>query len=298
MSDAHDWDDIEGVRYHYPTKYRNKINEGDRFIYYQGTNRVGGKRAPAEYFGTGTIGKIWQDPSPERQSGNKKAWYCAIEVYERFRQPVPAKIDNQNIEQGAANLFRDGVRVPDQDTFDRILNLANISMDQGEPNEGFPPPSETEPSLAKNLLIETNAGAEGGGGGRFGSSKNAKAIGDWAEQLVLDQILKIPGSSSHIHRAAIGEKPGWDLDYVDANGDLQRIEVKGTQAAAFRSIEITANELAAAEKHGVGYSLYLVARCRSQSPAMQIIVNPAALIDGGSWSVTPTSYRLAFNKGE
>ena len=71
LNDAHDWNDIEGVQYHYPTKYRNKIKEGERFIYYQGVHRASGQRGEANYFGTGRIGTIWQDPDPERQSGGK-----------------------------------------------------------------------------------------------------------------------------------------------------------------------------------------------------------------------------------
>ena len=65
VNDAHDWKDIEGEQYHYPTKDRNKVIEGDRFIYYQGVNRANGKKGEAHYFGTGRIGSIWQDPDPD-----------------------------------------------------------------------------------------------------------------------------------------------------------------------------------------------------------------------------------------
>ena len=127
VNDAHDWKDIEGEQYHYLTKYRNKIKEGERFIYYQGVNRAGGKKGEAHYFGTGRLGTIWQDPDPERQKGGKIAWFCTIEDYERFPVQVLAKVDGVNREQGPANLFRDGVRVTDDETFDGILEASGIS---------------------------------------------------------------------------------------------------------------------------------------------------------------------------
>ena len=41
--------------YHYPSRYKNQIHEGDTFVYYQGNRYVKDQRY---YFGTGTIGRI------------------------------------------------------------------------------------------------------------------------------------------------------------------------------------------------------------------------------------------------
>ena len=49
----HEWDDKEGVQYHYPAKYQSKIKTGEPFVYYRGVHRVGGKRGAAEYVGAG-----------------------------------------------------------------------------------------------------------------------------------------------------------------------------------------------------------------------------------------------------
>jgi hypothetical protein len=98
-----------------------------------------------------------------------------------------------------------------------------------------------------------------------------------------------------VHRAGIGETPGWDIDYVDAAGVLQRVEVKGTVSAAFADIELTAGEMRAAVQHGEGYWLYLVASCLTTHPKVQAIQDPAALLASGKWTAVATlfSVRLA-----
>jgi len=293
VSDAHNWQDDEGVKYHYPTKYRNKVLEGERFVYYRGVNRLNGKRGDAHYFGTGRIGLITQDPDPERQKGGKKAWFCQIEDYERFPSNVPAKNDGVLIEQGPRNQFRDGVRVVDNETFESILEASGLAQGYAAPGNAFPQPENVFAKPACNLLIPSRGGA-GGGNWSPRHSRQAKAVGDWAEELALRILQDIEGSTDHIHRAAIGETPGWDLDYLDANGRLHRVEVKGTQAAAFRNIEITANELVAAKRYGSDYSLLLIAKCMSAAPSYQLISNPAELMEQGGWDVEPTSFRISF----
>ena len=293
LNDAHDWNDVEGVQYHYPTKYRNKVKEGERFKYYQGVHRADGQRGEANYFGMGKIGEIWQDPNPERQSGGKIAWFCSIDDYERFPKPVAAKANGEFVEQGPKNLFRDGVRVVDVETFEQILTLSGFAQDKVEDAKAPPMPDATRATLATNLLL---SGRKESGSGKswFSRSKSSKKIGDWAEELVLQMVREIDQSQDHKHRAALGEKPGWDIDYVDAKGVMQRVEVKGTQAAAFRSIEITANELSAAKCYGPEFSLYLVARCMSDAPSVQVINNPYSMLEAGDWNIEPTAFRVRF----
>lgn len=47
--------DVVFSSYHYPSRYRNQIHEGDTFIYYQG-NRY--SKEQRYYFGVGIVGKI------------------------------------------------------------------------------------------------------------------------------------------------------------------------------------------------------------------------------------------------
>ncbi len=219
--------------------------------------------------------------------------FCRIEDYERFLKPVSAKVDGINREQGAQNLFRDGVRVTDAATLDSILHDSGVAKKHDLQGSNLPPTDEIEAQKASNLLL-TEKGKNGGGKSPGRYSRNAKVIGDWAEKLTFQLLEKIEGSSNHTHRAAIGETPGWDIDYIDNSGKLNRVEVKGTEAAAFCNIEITANELNAAKKHGDSYSLYLLARCMSKAPIYQIITNPAKQIDEGEWGIEPTAFRLSF----
>jgi Domain of unknown function (DUF3883) len=104
----------------------------------------------------------------------------------------------------------------------------------------------------------------------------------------------VAGCANCVHRAAIDETPGWDIDYVDFGGVLQRVEVKGTTAAAFSGIELTANEMQAAQTHGQTYWLYLVAGCLTDSPMVQVVQDPAGRVSAREWSATPALFSLRF----
>jgi Domain of unknown function (DUF3883) len=292
----HVWDDVEGVQYHYPAKYQSKIKTGETFVYYRGVHRVGGKRGAAEYVGAGRVGKIWLDPSAG--AGARRAFYCAIEEYRRFAIPVPAKADGVMLEQIPAerqNLWRDGVRVLDALTYDRIMR-------QAEPIGSLvalvAPLSEVSIADSNDLILPAamiKAGSGNSGFGNYRKSKRAKEVGDWAEGVAVRYIReRLAGCSDCVHRAAIDETPGWDIDYVDVDGVLQRVEVKGTIAAAFTGIDLTANEMRAADTHGSNYWLYLVAGCLTASPKIQAIQNPVARLTAGEWNATPAVFSLKF----
>jgi len=72
------------------------------------------------------------------------------------------------------------------------------------------------------------------------------------------------------------------------------VEVKGTTAAAFVGVELTAGEINAANSHGANYWLYLVAGCLTNSPRVQVIQDPASKLKVGVWSATPVLYSLRF----
>jgi hypothetical protein len=290
---AHRWNDLEGVQYHYPSKYRNLIKAGEPFVYYRGVHRTGGKRGQAEYVGTGRIGDIWPDPEPAQH--RRQAWYCGIEDYNRFPKPVPAKINNTNLEDIRPNLWRDSVRSMAADVYRRILELASQRASEPKAIIGT---DGIKIMPADTLIVPPVASRPRKGEATpvtYRMSKQARDVGDWAERVVLRFIQEqMLGCSNCVHRAAINEKPGWDIDYLDSSGLVQRVEVKGSVGAAFDGVEMTANEIAAARIHGDRYWLYLVAGCLTNAPQVQTIQNPAAKLAADEWSAAPTLFSIRF----
>ena len=93
-------------------------------------------------------------------------------------------------------------------------------------------------------------------------------------------------------RARGGETPGWDIDYIDETGELVRVEVKGTTASAFVSIDITAGEWRAAQTHGWRYHLYLVADCTSTRPQIEIVKDFVDSVASGKFVFDPVVFRI------
>jgi hypothetical protein len=288
----HQWDDAEGEHYHYPSNYVGMVKPGEPFVYYRGVLRAHGKRGPAQYVGGGRIGRVWEDPN--RPKGKRRACYCAIEDHQTFAEPVPAKIDGILLEQIPKNMWRNGVRILDPAVYQRIMRMAVV----------VPPPTLVTPdptavrAAVSDSLIRPPVGAGGGGSvgkGSYRKSKQAKIVGDWAEAVVVRHIEKqIPGCVQCVHRAAQGETPGWDIDYLDSGGVLQRVEVKGTVGNAFTGVEMTAGEMRAAKAHGQGYWLYLVAGCLTDRPKVQAVRDPATQIAEGNWATTPVVFSVKF----
>jgi hypothetical protein len=123
------WSDKTGVHYQFPNIYRNRVVPGTPFVYYRGVRRKGGKRGQAEYFGTGIIGDVWQDPAqgPDTPSRSRR-WYCAIGSYRPFAEPVSAKQGDEFFEKIGTSLgWRTGVRVLSANAFSEILTAACLS---------------------------------------------------------------------------------------------------------------------------------------------------------------------------
>ena len=65
-------------KYHYPSRYRNQLHEGDRFVYYQGNRH---DRKQRYYFGTGVISQI----SAADEKTTMHRWIDASDFPKRFR---------------------------------------------------------------------------------------------------------------------------------------------------------------------------------------------------------------------
>lgn len=286
LNPEHAWHDITGVQYHYPNQYKNMIRPGEEFVYYRGVRRKDGRRGNAEYFGHGRIGAVRPDPATVGSS--RPSWFCDIEEYQPFKAPVPAKTGEIFFEQIQKNVWRNGVRSLDQAIFEAILAAA------GNISDIVPSAPSGPPAEVSNLIVpKANIGTKTGRAVvNFRRSKRAKEIGDWAEDRVVDFLMNMGGCSEIVHRAARGETPGWDIDYRDISGVLHRVEVKGSVAGAFTHIDLTANELRAAQAHGSEYWIFLVAGCMSEQVFIQRICNPAANIADGGWVAKPALYSV------
>ncbi len=302
------WKDIEGEQYHYPNKYKNKITEGESFIYYRGARRSTGKRETPEYFGFGKIGRIWLDVESV-ESGRKidLEWFCEITDYVPFINPVPFTTnEGQYLEDNLTTFKRDGVRVITQQEFDKILAAAGIIEHPGaelpqiekiitaiekvqpqlvEPGQSLIVP--TEPKL-DSVITEALAYPSSP---RY--SKYSKLYGDRAEEVVF-KLLQARAEQKLAWVARAGRKPGWDIEYYHQDTEIA-VEVKGTSGKRFRNLEITAGEWKAAEDKRENYNLYLVADCLSTKPLVQVIHNPYELYLKKKIYLMPTGYRMAFN---
>ncbi len=292
------WADDTGVQYQFPNAYRNRVASGRLFVYYRGVRRAGGRRGKAEYFGTGIIGDVWQDPdqgtnTPARQ----RRWFCAIEDYQPFDVPVPAKNNGVAYERiGHALGWRTGVREISRDVFDRILSAAH-SRSPAPPTLPRDPLSAplTFEDDATRLFLRRPRSALGATSGGTRRSDRSREVGDWAEERVLNhlrQTLSGRGRDSLRWVAQEGETPGWDIGYEDNDGQLVAVEVKGTMLSRFPSLEMTNNEWSAAEKMGSRYVLALVVRACSNKARMALLRDPFATKGRGLLVVEPLNWCL------
>lgn len=290
LNPDHAWNDVEGVQYHYPNQYKNKIRPGEEFVYYRGVHRKSGARGQAEYFGRGRIGEV--RPDPATTGSPRPSWFCTIEEYEPFTPPVPAKPDGVFYEDIPQNMWRNGVRALDRETFDRIVAAAGSAPALVV----SPSPAEASgPRETSDLIIPKSRVRGGGSGVGYRKSKRAKEVGDWGELAVMAFLERLDGCAEIVHRAAQGETPGWDIDYRDVAGVLHRVEVKGTVGGAFTTIDVTANELRAAREHGDTYWIFLVANCLTDRARIQRICNPAQRLTDGDWTATPALYSVSLS---
>jgi hypothetical protein len=179
-----------------------------------------------------------------------------------------------------------GARQLPTETYERILRLAGIPVSRTVTTANILPAIsdvEIPTTTARYPLMIPQAPTSREAGVRQSTaiySRNAKMVGDRAEEIVLrylrSQLAEIGDTLRWVARE--GETPGWDIEYVGTNGEIAAVEVKGTAAAAFTSIELTDGEWTAARKLRNRYRLFLVAECLSIKPKIQEVLDAATLM--------------------
>lgn len=202
---GHDYADVLGVRYEYPTQYRNLVTTGERFVYYRGRRRPGGGVQPQVYLGTGIVGPV--TPSPAK-SGHL---VCEVEDWDPFAEPLPFKDpEGRYYEPGADQgglYWQPGVRRIGPDVFDRIVQAA----------EGRMLSEKTEPFRGRVLLTS------------YASPAVLRAVDDYAMKAAEKEVRRTwPGLSvaTQPHN-----NPGFDILVGEATHPHRYVEVKGTTLA-------------------------------------------------------------------
>lgn len=112
--------------YHYPSRYKNQIHEGDTFVYYQGNRFIKEQRY---YFGVGRVGKI--------STLDGENYYASLINGQKFNTKVPIYLsDGKYVEQLGYDTIRkastppwqSSVRPLSQQAFDYIVAAAGIQV--------------------------------------------------------------------------------------------------------------------------------------------------------------------------
>lgn len=297
---GHSWKDLEGEQYHFPNQYRNLITPDTRFVYYRGVHRVSGGPGQMEYFGVGSIGDVWLDPDTADESKGRQNWYCSIENYIPFPEPVLAKTGEETIEsvKHPQNHWRRAVRNLTEEQYLEILERAKIKDAVQRPSVKREQlakslDAESKPALGKVSKAKSAGGLNSSTGKHGGYSKQSKTTGDAGEKAVIKFLETCGQDISDIRWVANeGETPGWDVEYRDGNGHLIKVEVKSSQSKTITSVELTANEWRAAEEHRSSFRLALVGACLSLEPIIEFIDDPFGKVDTGEVESRPTRFEL------
>jgi len=283
------WDDVTGIRYHYPNQYKNKIKPGDKFIYYRGTRRADGTRGIPEYFGCGIIGDVFLDSSTEKDSSKAKfRWYCDVIDYYSFSDPVEFKINGQYIEKIPQNHWSMAVRNISRATYDYIIELANSSH------------SETRIKTQTILLVEKNYQKNSARNiihpqkSYIYQSERAKEIGDRGEKIVFDYLVRDSKYKRVRWVAQNGETPGYDIEIIGENSQIIGVEVKSTNQKHLNSFQLTINEYNAIKTLKERYILAIVTEIDTNTPKLSFQRNISSKIEMGTINLSPLTFKADF----
>lgn len=146
----------------------------------------------------------------------------------------------------------------------------------------------------------TDGNGSNGKSNKGSSSTSTKKIGDWGEKIVLAREIKYLTENGRadlaekvVHEEANNNRPGWDITSYNLDGTIRLIEVKSTVANSTSSLNLTANELDAAAKHGDSYYLYLLTSVTANgAKRIEKLQNPHKLINEGAIQAQPSVYEV------
>ena len=124
-----EYDDKPFSIYHFPKRYRNQIQPGDQFIYYQGDRY---KKDHRYYFGCGVIGRVEPDK-------NGEYFYASIIDGHKFLEKVPIyapkgegfieSLGYEHVRNKPNPSWQNSIRKISDEAYFEILSLANVKSD-------------------------------------------------------------------------------------------------------------------------------------------------------------------------
>ncbi|WZP00630.1 HNH endonuclease [Isosphaeraceae bacterium EP7] len=129
-NDESRWDDHAGSLYHFPSRYAKYLKPQTKVVYYKGKQKnpaYANKRLSNEphYFAVAEIGQSWSDTRSK-----KGDLFALVTDYRPFATGILAKQDGRFIETipetRISSYWRDGVRLIEEATYQRIRGLATL----------------------------------------------------------------------------------------------------------------------------------------------------------------------------
>lgn len=232
------YEDITGVSYEFPRRYRNLIVPGATFIYYRGSRAADSNRLTPVYYGTGIIGTI-------RPSGtNADRLVGHILDYVPFDVPVPFKgTDGTTLEPGGSvggRYYQVGVRAVSQSTFGQILEAAEMPI-PGYAAQKRRPERESPPLRER--------------GNSYASLDVAEAVEACAKKAALSEVQTL--YPHEMVQAQPRYTPGFDILVGTPDAPTRYVAVKGSQARYARFF-LSEGERQFAAAHANHYTLFVV----------------------------------------
>lgn len=254
--------DKTGIQYQYPKQYKNKIQPGERFIYYRGRKTNGKSRAPQIYFGSGIIGDISEDPE------EKGRLICTILDYCPFDPPIPFRIGKDDyLESGGSRrgYYQQGVRKVSEEDFQRILNHSNSQ--------------NSNPLVVREALSTYST---------YASPETAQRVEEYSIKAAIEYLL--------------GEYPTWAISEMPRNNpgfdillsketERRYIEVKGTQKFS-PTFFMSDGELRFSRNMSDHYTLLVFYKINLKERTHSIFLKSGAItseafkLDPTQWSIT------------
>lgn len=258
----HDYADVLGETYEYPSNYRNLIQPGEQFVYYRGRRRASGGSTTPSYLGVGIVSEV-------SHVGDR--FRCSITNFRQFTPPLPFKTGDGYLEPEANTrspvgfYFQTGVRRLDQDAFDRICALG---LETPQTAEGD---AETEPI---------------GDDVPYADSTTARQVDELAMLLAVTQAEKHWPTSKVVRMPH--NNPGFDIELHHPDGAIGYIEVKGTFAPKPRFF-MSAGERAFSASHVDRYSLWILHSVNLETRTATLTCYEGS-VDDDRFALRPTQF--------